>query len=218
MDWGNYFYILIFVKGPNFLWIRIWKDSVFRIIKNYNLVNYLFLGLHKASKSYKRKPSAFKREHPALQNIKFLVSFSFLPSWIRIRIHWPDWIRIQSGSETLEEFCKDLEKNTILLFSLEISDHFGPLSWFGQMIHWDHPRQVDMGSYSCQVKNFCVIYLVDITEVPDFNKMYELYDPCTIMFFFRNKHIMIDLGTGNNNKINWPMEDKQVREGFMLYI
>lgn len=62
---------------------------------------------------------------------------------------------------------------------------------------------------SSQVKNFAVIYLVDITEVPDFNKMYELYDPCTVMFFFRNKHIMIDLGTGNNNKINWTMEDKQ---------
>uniref|UniRef100_A0A452ZIR3 Uncharacterized protein n=2 Tax=Pooideae TaxID=147368 RepID=A0A452ZIR3_AEGTS len=28
--------------------------------------------------------------------------------------------------------------------------------------------------------------------------MYELYDPSTVMFFFRNKHIMIDLGTGNN--------------------
>ena len=42
--------------------------------------------------------------------------------------------------------------------------------------------------------------------------MYELYDPCTVMFFFRNKHIMIDLGTGNNNKINWPMEDKQVQK------
>lgn len=39
--------------------------------------------------------------------------------------------------------------------------------------------------------------------------MYELYDPCTVMFFFRNKHIMIDLGTGNNNKINWALEDKQ---------
>ena len=25
----------------------------------------------------------------------------------------------------------------------------------------------------------------------------------------RNKHIMIDLGTGNNNKINWPLQDKQ---------
>ena len=39
--------------------------------------------------------------------------------------------------------------------------------------------------------------------------MYELYDPCTLMFFYRNKHIMIDLGTGNNNKINWPMDDEQ---------
>lgn len=39
--------------------------------------------------------------------------------------------------------------------------------------------------------------------------MYELYDPCTVMFFFRNKHIMIDLGTGNNNKINWALDDKQ---------
>lgn len=42
--------------------------------------------------------------------------------------------------------------------------------------------------------------------------MYELYDNCTVMFFYRygypsgptdsrNKHIMIDLGTGNNNKM-----------------
>jgi thiol-disulfide isomerase/thioredoxin len=37
------------------------------------------------------------------------------------------------------------------------------------------------------VKNYAVIYLVDTTEVPDFNTMYELYDPCTVMFFFRNK-------------------------------
>ena len=59
------------------------------------------------------------------------------------------------------------------------------------------------------VKNYAVIYLVDTTEVPDFNTMYELYDPCTTMFFFRNKHIMIDLGTGNNNKINWAIHDKQ---------
>jgi DIM1 family U5 snRNP protein len=49
----------------------------------------------------------------------------------------------------------------------------------------------------------------------------------TIMFFFRNKHMMCDfgmpffypvfllagtdsmLGTGNNNKLNWVLEDKQ---------
>jgi DIM1 family U5 snRNP protein len=62
---------------------------------------------------------------------------------------------------------------------------------------------------SDKIKNFAVTYCVDITEVPDFNTMYELYDPVTVMFFFRNKHMMIDLGTGNNNKINWAMHDKQ---------
>lgn len=40
-------------------------------------------------------------------------------------------------------------------------------------------------SVSEKVQNFAITYLVDITEVPDFNKMYELYDPCTLMFFYR---------------------------------
>ena len=39
--------------------------------------------------------------------------------------------------------------------------------------------------------------------------MYELYDPCSVMFFFRNKHILVDFGTGNNNKINWAIKEKQ---------
>ena len=30
---------------------------------------------------------------------------------------------------------------------------------------------------SDKVKEFAVCYLVDITKVPEFNKMYELYDP-----------------------------------------
>lgn len=59
------------------------------------------------------------------------------------------------------------------------------------------------------VQNFAIIYLVDIKKVNDFNSMYELYDNCTIMFFYRNKHIMIDFGTGDNNKLKWPIEDKQ---------
>lgn len=29
------------------------------------------------------------------------------------------------------------------------------------------------------------------------------------MFFFRNKHIMCDFGTGDNNKLKWVLEDKQ---------
>lgn len=77
-----------------------------------------------------------------------------------------------------------------------------------------------------RVKNFAVIYLCDLDQVPDFvsssteewlaftdpraqNQMYELYDPMTIMFFYRNKHMMCDFGTGNNNKLNWVLEDKQ---------
>jgi hypothetical protein len=70
-----------------------------------------------------KKPAAHKRGHPTLQNMNFFYFCgAFLPSWIRIRIpnsdpdsefgsgfrirfriHWPDWIRIQSGSgsETL---------------------------------------------------------------------------------------------------------------------
>lgn len=77
---------------------------------------------------------------------------------------------------------------------------------------WDPQcMQMDeiLASTADHIKNFAVVFLVDVSEVPDFNTMYELYDPCTTMFFFRNKHIMVDLGTGNNNKINWAMNDKQ---------
>ena len=61
-----------------------------------------------------------------------------------------------------------------------------------------------------KVQNFAVIYLCDITQVPDFNKvcppllssslsrlsgwqMYELYDPCTVMFFYRSVHPALHL-------------------------
>ncbi|MBA0784647.1 hypothetical protein Gotri_006958, partial [Gossypium trilobum] len=37
----------------------------------------------------------------------------------------------------------------------------------------------------------------------------QFFDPSTMIFFFKNKHIMIDLGTDNNNKINWDLKDKQ---------
>lgn len=66
-----------------------------------------------------------------------------------------------------------------------------------------------LASIAEKVKNFAVIYVVDMDAVPDFIGMYELYDACTTMFFYRNKHIMVDLGTGDNNKINWALTDKQ---------
>lgn len=41
-----------------------------------------------------------------------------------------------------------------------------------------------------RVKNFAVIYVCDIDRVPDFNTMYELYDPCTVMFFFVSSYYL----------------------------
>ncbi len=66
-----------------------------------------------------------------------------------------------------------------------------------------------LASITDSVKTFAALYVVDTTEVPNYNSTYELDDPCTVMFFFRNRHIRIDLGTGNNNKINWPLSNKQ---------
>lgn len=60
-----------------------------------------------------------------------------------------------------------------------------------------------------QVRNFASIYICDTTEVTDFNEMYELWDPLTVMFFYRNQHIMCDYGTGENNKLTLPVTDPQ---------
>lgn len=40
--------------------------------------------------------------------------------------------------------------------------------------------------------------------------MYELYDPCTVMFFFRNRHMMVDFGTGDNNKMKWAVDKQEL--------
>lgn len=34
-------------------------------------------------------------------------------------------------------------------------------------------------------------------------------EPFAVMFFFRNKHIMCDFGTGNNNKMNFVERNRQ---------
>ena len=51
-------------------------------------------------------------------------------------------------------------------------------------------------------RNFAIFYLVDISTVPDFNKMYELYDPCTgnvqflhFMQMYRGRIIADEPGT-----------------------
>ena len=53
-----------------------------------------------------------------------------------------------------------------------------------------------------RVKNFAVLYVCDLDQVPDFKQMYELYDPVTLMFFFRNKHMVSNshIAAGNRKK------------------
>uniref|UniRef100_A0A673LTD4 Thioredoxin-like 4A n=1 Tax=Sinocyclocheilus rhinocerous TaxID=307959 RepID=A0A673LTD4_9TELE len=73
-----------------------------------------------------------------------------------------------------------------------------------------------------KVKNFAVIYLVDITEVPDFNKMYELYDPCTVMFFFRYKlkqhYVTFGALAVNKQNCTHPAEEHSNRSYFSKFM
>ena len=55
-----------------------------------------------------------------------------------------------------------------------------------------------------RVKNFAVLYVCDLDQVPDFKQMYELYDPVTLMFFFRNKHMVCT----SNHAVSFPVYQK----------
>lgn len=64
-----------------------------------------------------------------------------------------------------------------------------------------------------QVRKFCTVYAVDTEEVPEFDKLYELDNPdetFAIMFFYRNRHLKLDLSTGNNNKINFMVSPAEL--------
>lgn len=66
-----------------------------------------------------------------------------------------------------------------------------------------------LSKISNKVRNYAVIYCVDLDVVKDFTHMYELYEPYSIMFFYRNKHILIDTHTGNNNKVTFDLGTTQ---------
>lgn len=62
----------------------------------------------------------------------------------------------------------------------------GPSTPFSPILPPNHQR-IEIAD---RVKNFAVLYVCDLDQVPDFKQMYELYDPVTLMFFFRNKHMV----------------------------
>ncbi len=108
---GSVFIWYGFGSGSSILgWIPIriqgFHDEKLQLKKKFGLNYNLPIPRHpKRTFKLQKKPSDLKREYPALQNMKFLNFFSCCGSGsgfrIWIRIHWPDWIRIQSGSETL---------------------------------------------------------------------------------------------------------------------
>ncbi|KAL6883307.1 hypothetical protein ACP4OV_010721 [Aristida adscensionis] len=116
---------------------------------------------------------------------------------------------LHSGWAVDQAILAEEERLVIIRFGHDWDETCMQVNWLIQVLKPALHMDEVLASVAETIKNFAVIYLVDITEVPDFNTMYELYDPSTVMFFFRNKHIMIDLGTGNNNKINWALKDKQ---------
>lgn len=71
--------------------------------------------------------------------------------------------------------------------------------------------ELDSMLYKCMVKlsSMAIIYTVDITKVTGFNNMYELVDPCALLFFYRGKRMLCDFGTGNNNKLNFQLTNEQ---------
>ncbi len=60
------------------------------------LAIYLYLGLHKGCPSYRKSLQPSKENIQHFKTWSFIIFFyfcgSFLPSWIRIWIHWPYWI------------------------------------------------------------------------------------------------------------------------------
>ncbi|CAJ1455164.1 unnamed protein product [Effrenium voratum] len=64
-------------------------------------------------------------------------------------------------------------------------------------------------SISETVKAKCNMFLVDIAQVHDFTQQYELYDPCTLMFFYKGRHLQLELGFGERYKITWPISEEK---------
>ncbi len=117
-----------------------------------------------------KKPSALKRGHPTLQNMNFYKFFStfvghFCPPGsgsgfrIRIRIHWPDWIHIQSGSRSETLFSNGLAVSlayrgrkevffTCFYFLLAFAA--ATIGWGRRQHHvaWTSGRKKDVGGFS----------------------------------------------------------------------
>ncbi len=83
----------------------------------------LSLVLHKGRASYRRSLQPPKEHIQHLKTWNFVTFSIFVGNFCPpIWIHWPDWIRIQSGSETLAQ-ASPLRKSSILSLSGSVCLH-----------------------------------------------------------------------------------------------
>jgi len=61
-----------------------------------------------------------------------------------------------------------------------------------------------------RLENFFSYFRLDYEKIRDFNLMYELFGKSAYIFFFKNKRIFIDHGSGNNNKIEKHLMDQKI--------
>lgn len=59
------------------------------------------------------------------------------------------------------------------------------------------------------VARFCAVYTCDTAAVADFNEMYELFGELHCMLFWQNRHIQVDVGSGQNNNIDFVVRDSE---------
>ncbi len=94
-------------------WRKITAEKKIKLFFGSKTTIYLSIGLHKERPSYRRSLQLSKKTWTFKKFFFFSFAGHFCPPGtgsgfrIRIRIHWPDWIRIQSGSGSLLQISAD---------------------------------------------------------------------------------------------------------------
>lgn len=82
------------------------------------------------------------------------------------------------------------ENKKIVALRFDVSANFK-----SQSIDFEFAKKIS------KLKKYFTIFSIDTKQVSNFNLMYELFESSAYFLFFKNKKIMIDQGTGNNNKL-----------------
>ncbi len=82
------------------------------------------------------------------------------------------------------------EENRILCINFELDFNFLFLNLYKKISHDNN-----------LVKKHFIFYSLNTKAIKGYNQMYELFESSSMIFFFKNKRIMIDNNSGNNNKI-----------------